>query len=98
MIDNNRLEKEVMALIKKGEKKSAHKLQDKFLEEVKNSEEDHCNCPTPFKHHGNCVECVIIHRGHGDHLPYFFRNMVSKRIEVLSGLTEHSFKAQSKNE
>ena len=98
MIDNNRLEMEAMALFKKGEKKSAHQLQDKFLEEVKNSGEDHCNCPAPCKHHGNCVECVIIHRGHGDHLPHCFRDMVNKRIEAVSGLTEHSFEAQSKNE
>jgi len=98
MIDNNRFEMEAMALFKKGEKKCAHKLQDKFLEEVKNSGEDHCNCPTPCKYHGNCLECVIIHRGHGDHLPHCFRDMVNKRIEAVSGLTEHSFKAQSENE
>jgi hypothetical protein len=35
---------------------------------------------------------VIIHRGHGDHLPHCFQNMVNERIAVLSALTEHSFK------
>ena len=98
MIDNNRLEMEAMALFKKGEDERACQLQDKFLEEVKNSGEDHCNCPVSCKHHGNCVECVIIHRGHGDHVQHCFRDMVNKRIEALSGLSEHSFIAQSENE
>ena len=95
MIDNNRLEMEAMRLFKDGENKRATQLQDRFLEQVKNSGEDHCNCPEPCKHHGNCVECVIIHRGHADHLPHCFRDMVNERLEVLSGLTEHSFKAQA---
>ena len=98
MIDDNKLETEAMRLFKNGENKRAMQLQNRSLEEVKNSGEDHCNCPASCKHHGNCVECVIIHRGHGDHLPHCFRDMVNKRIETLSGLTEHSFKAQSENE
>lgn len=98
MIDNNKLEIEAMRLFLNGEDKRAEQLQNRFLEEVKNSGEDHCNCPVPCKHHGNCVECVIIHRGHGDHLPHCFRDMVNTRIEALWRLTEHSFKAQSENE
>jgi hypothetical protein len=38
------------------------------------------------------MECVIIHRGHGDHLPECFRHMVNARLEALSALTEHSIK------
>ena len=58
--------------------------------------EDHCTCPGNCKFHGKCVECVIIHRGHSDHLPHCFRNMVNERLEGLSELSEHSFKRQPK--
>ncbi len=95
MIDNNKLEVEAMRLFKKGESQRARQLQTQFLEEVRNSGEDHCNCPGSCKLHGNCVECVIVHRGHGDHLPYCFQDMTNKRLEILSELTEHSFKAPS---
>jgi len=39
------------------------------------------------------VECVTLHRGHGAHLPHCFQQMVNRRIEKLSELSEHSFKA-----
>ena len=95
MIDDNPLEKQAMALFKNGDHAKARQLQAKFLEEVKNSAEDHCNCPVSCKYHGNCVECLILHRGHGDHLPHCFHRMINKRIEIISELTEHSFKAPS---
>jgi hypothetical protein len=90
MIDNHELEIRAMELFKKGEGKKASQLQEEFLKAVKSSGEDHCPCPGGCRYHGKCVECVIIHRGHGDHLPYCFRNMLNERIESLSGLTEHS--------
>ena len=95
MIDDHEMEMRAMRLFKAGESKSASQLQDEFLEVVKNSGEDHCTCPGNCKFHGKCVECVIIHRGHGDHLPHCFRGMVNKRIDELSALTEHSVKQQS---
>ena len=90
-IDNNELEIEAMALFKAGKEKEASKLQDEFLAQVKASGTDHCSCPEPCKFHGKCVECVIIHRGHGDHLPHCFQQMINKKINVLSELSEHSF-------
>ena len=72
-IDNNELEMRAMELFKEGKEEEATKLQDEFLAQVKASGIDHCTCPgTGCKFHGNCVECVIIHRGHGDHLPHCF--------------------------
>jgi len=79
-----------MALFKEGRSAEASALQDKFLEEVMSSGEDLCSCPSSCKFHGKCVECVAIHRGHRDHLPHCFRDMVNERIEGLSELTEHS--------
>lgn len=96
MIDNNKLEISAMELFRKGEKEKASQIQDEFLEEVKNSGLDYCNCPVSCKFHGKCVECVITHRGHGDHLPHCFRDMANKRIKSLSELTEHSFTPPTK--
>ncbi len=96
MIDNNPLEIEAMACFKNGEKTKAQKLQREFLEQVKNSDEDSCSCKAKCEYHGKCFECVIIHRGHGDHLPNCFRDMVNKRIQVLSGLTENTYQNENK--
>lgn len=97
MIDNNELEMSAMELFRSGDIKEASKLQDKFLKEVKDSDQDHCNCPEPCKHHGHCVDCVVLHRGHGDHLPFCFRDMLNKRIEQISELSEHSFKTPAES-
>ncbi len=96
MIDDHPLEIEAMRLFKEGRGAEARKLQEQFLEEVLSSGEDYCTCPGSCKYHGDCVKCIIIHRGHGDHVPHCLRAMVNRRIEVLSGLTEHSFKRQSR--
>ncbi len=96
MIDNHPKEQEAMALFISGENKKAHRLQETFLEEVKKSGEDHCSCTAKCKYHGRCVDCVIIHRGHGEHLPFCFHDMVNKRLEGISALTEHSIKKLDK--
>lgn len=95
MVDSHALEIQAMELFKNGEGARASKLQDEFLKEIESSGVDHCTCPADCKFHGKCVQCVIIHRGHGDHLPHCFQNMVNQRIRVLSALTEHSFKHES---
>lgn len=95
MVDSHALEIQAMELFKNGEGARASKLQDEFLKEIESSGVDHCTCPADCKFHGKCVQCVIIHRGHGDHLPHCFQNMVNQRIGVLSALTEHSFKHES---
>jgi hypothetical protein len=91
MIDNHALEIKAMECFISGNSKEAHRLQDEFLDEVRKSGEDHCSCKSQCKHHGNCVECVIIHRGHGGHLPNCFRDMVNVRIQAISELSEHTF-------
>ena len=95
MVDDHEVERKAMALFRSGDGATASKLQDDFLSEIMASGEDLCSCPHACKFHGKCVECVMIHRGHGDHLPHCFREMVNRRIEVLSELTEHSSKLQS---
>ena len=39
-------------------------------------------------HHGNCFECVTLHRGHRDHLPMCMWDMLNERIAALSHMTE----------
>lgn len=92
-VDYNTKEMEAMELFLKGEKVKAHKLQREFLDEIMSTGEDLCSCSaTDCPYHGKCLECVMIHRGHGEHLPECFKLMVNKRIAILSGLTEDSFK------
>lgn len=55
----------------------------------------------PARHHGNCFECVTIHRGHRDHLPMCLWDMVNERIAALSHITEgslHAYEARVKAE
>jgi len=72
MVDNHELERRAMELFKGGDAAKATALQDEFLAEILASGEDLCSCPHECKFHGRCVECVMIHRGHGDHLPHCF--------------------------
>ena len=92
MIDKHPTEVQAMALFREGKPREAVAMQEQFLREVKASGEDHCSCPAKCPLHGNCVDCVIVHRGHADHLPHCFRNMVNERLEGLSALTEHSLR------
>lgn len=92
-IDGNPKEKEAMAAFHAGNRAEGLKLQEefakKFREEYK--DKDHCPCTKSCRHHGNCKECVAIHRAHEEHLPNCFQNMVNKKIKDLSELTEHTY-------
>ena len=71
-IDHNPTEKKAMSLFIDGNTEEAHALQDVFLDEVRRfiaSGGDHCSCTVACKHHGNCLDCVTLHRGHRNHLP-----------------------------
>jgi len=92
-IDNNPIEKEAMAAFRRGDSGEGCRLQDEFLKEFHESlkrYEDFCSCPADCKHHGNCMDCVIIHRGHDDHLPYCMHGILNRRLEKLSELSEHT--------
>ncbi|MCL5072761.1 MAG: LPS biosynthesis protein [Actinobacteria bacterium] len=92
-IDNNELEKKALDYFRKKNDKKGEQLQKEFLENVKRSGQDYCSCTIKCRYHGKCVDCVIIHRGHRDHLPNCFHDMVNDKINQLSCLTEHSFNA-----
>ena len=79
-----------MECSKRGDKEAALKNKKEFFRRIKDEGIDHCPCPENCPHHGNCYECVCLHRAHRDHLPYCFWSMVNDRIETLAHMTESS--------
>jgi hypothetical protein len=96
IIDGNKMAVRQMALDREGKKQEAYDIKMEFLRQVKESGVDHCNCPNACVHHGNCYECVIVHRGHRDHLPYCMWDMINERLHNLSLLTEGSLEKYEK--
>lgn len=92
IIDGNLKEKEAMAAYQRGDREEGHRLQTEFVAEFRREYEkkDHCSCMVACRYHGNCKECIVIHRGHQDHVPNCMRDMLNQRIKQLSRLTEHS--------
>ena len=70
----------------------SHGHQAGFLKQVRESG-DHCPCKQACPHHGNCFECVTLHRGHRDHLPMCMWDMVNERLHKLSRLTEGTLRS-----
>lgn len=94
VLDGNRQEKESLAAFRAGDEETGHRLQDDFLAKIHAAFDghDHCSCEVKgCKFHGNCLDCVTIHRGHRDHLPNCFSSMVNERIAVISALTEDTY-------
>lgn len=91
-IDGNVTEKRAMEEFRKGNRKEGLRIQEEFAAEFRRvyADRDHCSCTKACRYHGNCKECVAIHRAHQEHLPNCFREMVNQKIELLSELTEHS--------
>ena len=97
-IDGNELAILQNELDQQGFKDEALKIKLEFLRQVRESG-DHCPCKEACRHHGNCFECVTIHRGHRDHLPMCLWDMVNERIAALSHITEgslHAYEARVK--
>lgn len=90
IIDGNEKEKAAMVQFHKGNRKEGLRIQEEFASEFRQeyAHKDHCPCKKACRYHGNCKECVAIHRAHREHLPNCFRGMVNEKIKVLSGLTE----------
>ena len=91
-IDGNDKEKQAMAAFHRGDRAEGFKLQEEyasaFREEYK--DKDHCSCHRACRYHGNCKECVAIHRAHEEHVPNCMRPMLNKKLKLLSELTEHT--------
>ena len=96
-IDFNETECQAMEAFLRGEGQEGTRLQEQFLAKAKEAMKeglDHCPCQADCCFHGKCVLCVMIHRGHGNHLPACMQAMVNRRLESLSELTEHTIVRQ----
>ena len=91
-VDYNDRSYEEMMLEREGKitKAEGYEMKKELFRELEEAGIDHCSCPEKCPHHGNCKECVILHRGHRDHLPYCFWDMINERIYHLQLLTEGS--------
>ena len=99
IIDGHPKEKDALAEFHKGNREEFLRLQGEFVEEFREycKAEDHCTCANAnCLHHGNCMECVAIHRAHEDHVPACLRSLVNKKLKVLSELTEHTIVSELK--
>ena len=57
-------------------------------------DKDHCPCQKACRYHGNCKECVAIHRAHQEHVPNCMRPILNSKIRLLSELTEHTIASE----
>lgn len=92
IFDGNLKEKEAMAAFHNGDRLEGSRLQEEFASEFREEykDKDHCPCKTACRYHGNCKECVAIHRAHQEHVPNCMWPMINKRIMLMSELTEHT--------
>ena len=92
MIENNPKEPAAMKEFEKPNRPEWLRFQEEFAAEFREEykDKDHCPCKKACRYHGNCKECVAIHRAHQEHVPSCLRPMLNKKIKLLSELTEHS--------
>lgn len=91
-IDGNELECAAMAAFHRGDRQEGLRLQEEFASAFREeyARKDHCPCQKACRYHGNCKECVAIHRAHREHVPNCMRPMLNAKIKSLSALTEHT--------
>ena len=92
VIDNNPKQIEAMKAFHRGDREEGLRLQEEFASAFREEyrEKDHCPCTKACRYHGNCKECVAIHRAHQEHVPNCMRPMLKRKIRELSELTEHT--------
>ena len=92
IIDGNKTEKAAMRAFHRGDRTEGLKIQEEFVRQFRQEYQikDHCSCTKACRYHGNCRECVAIHRAHQEHVPNCMREMLNQKIRLLSELTEHT--------
>ncbi|MFT3982905.1 MAG: LPS biosynthesis protein [Lachnospiraceae bacterium] len=91
-IEGNKKEVEAMSEFHKGNRQEGLRLQEEFTAEFREAykDKDHCSCQKACRYHGNCKECVAIHRAHQEHVPNCMRPIINSKIRILSGVTENT--------
>ncbi|MDE7479278.1 MAG: LPS biosynthesis protein [Lachnospiraceae bacterium] len=98
IIEGNQKELDAMKEFHKGNRQKGLELQEEFVAEFReeymecnsSKDKDHCPCKKACRYHGNCKECVAIHRAHQEHVPNCMRPIINAKIKLLSELTEHT--------
>lgn len=92
IIDGNQTEKAAMKEFHHGNRAEGLRIQETFVSAFRKEYQtkDHCPCKKSCRYHGNCKECIAIHRAHQEHVPNCLRPMINKKIKLLSELTEHT--------
>lgn len=92
IIEHNLKELAAMEEFHKGNRQKGLELQEEFAAAFREEyrEKDHCPCKKACRYHGNCKECVAIHRAHQEHVPNCMRPILNQKIKLLSQLTEHT--------
>ena len=89
IIDGNELEIESLKELKAGNVEKSHALEDEFIRQAKEQPRGGCSCyMLNCRWHGKCYECVLLHRGAGDHLPNCFHSLINERLQGVLNLTE----------
>lgn len=89
-IDGNEKAARIMPLYHEGKRAESSALEEEVLADIKASGQDLCSCPiVACSRHGNCVDCILLHRAHRDHLPCCMWDMVKARVEQPNGLCDH---------
>lgn len=96
IIDGNPIEKAAMEQFHKGNRQEGLRIQEEFASQFREEykDKDHCPCKKACRYHGNCKECVAIHRAHQEHVPNCMRNLINQKLSALSELTEHTLAYQ----
>ena len=75
IIEGNQKELDAMKEFHRGNRQEGLKLQEEFAAAFREAyrDKDHCPCQKACRYHGNCKECVAIHRAHQEHVPNCMR-------------------------
>ena len=86
-IEGNQKELDAMVEFHKGNRVEGLRLQEEFAAEFRKEykDKDHCPCLKACRYHGNCKECVAIHRAHQEHVPNCMRPLINKKLKLMSG-------------
>ena len=81
IIEGNQKELDAMKEFHKGNRQEGLRLQEEFAAQFREEykDKDHCPCQKACRYHGNCKECVAIHRAHQEHVPNCMRPRSSLR-------------------
>lgn len=82
-IEGNQKELDAMVEFHKGNRVEGLRLQEEFAAEFRKEykDKDHCPCLKACRYHGNCKECVAIHRAHQEHVPNCMRPLINKKLK-----------------